>query len=387
MIKGATVAAKQPFSRDVGRRMGKQLVDKLGGTPHACWLFCEPGHGMEELVGGIVETAGTKNLVGCTTDGEVSSSGFSTRSAVLGGMVSDRIKFDVTSASGLKANSEWAGKQLAKQLPAKARHVQLLSDGLTGNGCAILRGMHSVIPASVTISGGTAGDARKFQQTWQFIGNRVLTDSAVAISFSGDFKVGTGVRSGWLSAGAPKKVTRASGNVVYELDGRPALEVYRQYLGKLTDQLPFVGVQFPFGIVVDEGLQLGEDPVLRAPMTINHQEGSVTFAGEIPEGATVVLTTGGTRANMLDASGDAAMLAMENMGGGTNPGMIFFYSCMARKMLLGEHTREEVDRILGVVGSGTPIIGFYTYGEFCPSMGGTQCKLHNETATVTVIGS
>ncbi|MEW6349274.1 MAG: FIST N-terminal domain-containing protein [Thermodesulfobacteriota bacterium] len=385
MMKGATVSARQPFSRDVGRRMGQELANKLGTKPHACWMFCEPGQWMEQLLAGIVETAGTQKLVGCTTDGEVSSEGFSSGSAVLGGLVADRVKFEVASASGLKANSESTGRNLARQFSSSVRHVQLLSDGLTGNGSAILRGMHAVLSPRVTISGGTAGDARRFQQTWQFLGNRVLTDSAVAISFSGEFKVGTGVRSGWLSAGAPKKVTRASGNVVYELDGEPALQVYRRYLGKLVDQVPFVGVQFPFGIVVDESLRLGEDPVLRAPMAISHEEGSVSFAGEIPEGATVVLTSGGTKANLLDASADAATRAMQDMRGGT-AAMTFFYSCMARRMLLGKQTGDETERIRNVVGRGTPLIGFYTYGEFCPSVGGSECTLHNETATVTVIG-
>lgn len=385
MVKGVSVSAKQPFSRDVGRRLGQDLIRKLGDKPHACWLFCELGDGMEDLVAGVVEAAGTKKLVGCTTDGEISSDGFSTRSAVLGGIISDRIRFEVASSSGLKANSEGVGRRVSLQLPSDARHVQVLYDGLTGNGCALLRGMHSVFGPKVAVSGGTAGDARQFKQTWQFVGKEVVTDSAVAISFSGEFKVGTGVRSGWFPAGAPRKVTRASGNVVYELDGESALAVYRQYLRGLANQLPAVGVQFPFGIV-DETLSLGEDPVLRAPMTVNDTDGSVAFAGEIPEGSTVVLTTGGSKVNLLDASADAAQKAMADMQG-ISPGMIFFYSCMARKILLGTQTGEEADRICRTVGSGTPIIGFYTYGEFCPPVGGTECKLHNETATVTVVGS
>lgn len=384
MVKGATVTAKQPFSAGVGRSMGEQLVKQLGETPHACWLFCEPGSGMEDLVAGVVDSTGSEKLVGCTTDGEISSSGFSTRSAVLAGIASQDIRFEVASASGLKANSESAGRRLASQLPSTAGHVQLLSDGLTGNGCAILRGMHSVFSPRVAISGGTAGDARKFRQTWQFLGKKVMSDSAVAISFSGNFKVGTGVRSGWFPAGVPKKVTRASGNVIYELDGKPALQIYRQYLRGLASQLPAVGVQFPFGLV-DEKLKLGEDPVLRAPMTVNEADGSVSFAGEIPQGSTIVLTTGGSKANLLDASAEAARKAVDDMQG--TPAMIFFYSCMARKILLGMRTGEETERICGAVGRGTPIIGFYTYGEYCPSVGGTECTLHNETATVTVVGT
>ncbi|MDQ7781724.1 MAG: FIST N-terminal domain-containing protein [Desulfomonilaceae bacterium] len=385
MVKGATVSAKKPFSRSLGKALGEKLVHELGTPPNACWLFCEPGDGMAEMLSGIVQAVGTTKLAGCTTDGEISTSGFSTGSAVLAGLASDTIAFEVASTSSIGADSESAGRRLAQQLPRTARHVQLFSDGLTGNGCAILRGMQSVFGPQVPISGGAAGDARAMKQTWQFVGSRILTDAASAISLSGDIHVGTGVRSGWFPAGVPKKVTRSAGNVVYELDGESALAVYRRYLGPLADKLPAVGIQFPFGLVNEAG-SLGENPVLRAPMTLNESQGSVSFAGEIPQGSTISLTTGGSAASLLDASTDAARRAMDSLGA-VSPSITFFYSCMARKILLGPRTREETERIANVVGRSVPIIGFYTYGEYCPSVSGTDCRLHNETATVTVVGS
>lgn len=385
MIKGATVSAKRPFSKNLGKTLGEKLVKELGKIPHACWLFCEPGDGMAEMLTGVVEAAGTAKVVGCTTDGEISTSGFSTGSVVLGGVISDNVSFEVASTSSIGSDSQSAGRRLAQQLPRSARHVQLFSDGLTGNGCAILRGMQSIYGPQIPISGGAAGDARAMKQTWQFAGNKVLTDSVTAISFSGDIRVGTGVRSGWFPAGVPKKVTRSVGNVVYELEGESALSVYRRYLGPLASKLPAVGIQFPFGIV-DESGRLGDNPVLRAPMALNESEGSVTFAGEIPQGSIISLTTGGSATSLLDATEDAAKRAMDSLGTGS-PAMAFFYSCMARKILLGPRTREETQRISGAVGRNVPIIGFYTYGEYCPSLSGTDCRLHNETATVTVVSS
>lgn len=385
MIKAGTAVAKMPYSRAVGNRLGEDLIAKLGKKPDMCWLFCEPGNGMEDLVEGVCDVVATRNLVGCTTDGEVSTDGFSTRSAVLGGIVSPDIGVEVTSISNIKVDSERAGRELAAKFPRTTRHIQIFSDGLTGNGSALLRGVHSVFGPEVVVSGGTAGDARQFKQTWQFMGRSVLTDSAVAISLSGPVVAGTGVRSGWFSAGAPRKVIRARGNVVYELEGESMLAAYRRYLGPLASQLPAVGVQFPFGIV-DEKLSLGEDPVLRAPMALNEADGSVTFAGEIPEGCTINLTTGGSHTHLLDASAEAARRAMTALDSAV-PSMIFFYSCMARKILLGSRTGEELQRISAVVGRRVPAIGFYTYGEFCPSTAGTPCKLHNETATVTILAS
>jgi hypothetical protein len=384
MFRAATVVGKEPFSRMLGKRIGDELVKQLRHKPSACWLFCAPGEGLQDLVSGAFDAAGVKNFIGCTTDGEISTAGFSTASAVIAGIATDQINFQVASVSDISRDGDWAGQQLARELPRTSRHVQLMSDGLTGNGTAIARGMTSVLGFHVPISGGAAGDARKFKQTWQFIGNKVLTDSAVAIAMTGNFQIGTGIRSGWFPVGAPKKVTRARGNVVFELDGESALAVYRRYLGPLATKLPAVGVQFPFGMV-DESLQLGEDPILRAPMSLDEREGSVTFAGEVPEGVTLTLATGGLSDNLLEASAEAARRAMTDLGD-SKPAMIFFYSCMARKILLGPRTGEETSRIADVVGHGAPIAGFYTYGEFCPSRRDSGCLLHNETATVTVIG-
>lgn len=384
MFRAVTVVGKAPFSRAVGQSLGESLVTKLGRKPDACWLFSAPGDGLQDLVAGCYAAAGTENFIGCTTDGEISSAGFTTESAVLAGVATDQIKFHVASVTQIGTDGDWAGQELVRRLPATSRHVQVLSDGLTGNGSGIARGMSSVLGPQIPISGGAAGDARQFKRTWQFIGDKILSDSAVAISMSGKFDVGTGVRSGWFPAGVPKKVTRAQGNVVYEMDGQPALSVYRMYLGPFADQLPAVGVQFPFGIV-DDQLRLGHDPILRAPMALNEKDGSVTFAGEVPEGVTMTLTTGGIGESLLEASGEAARRAVTDLGGST-PVMVFFYSCMARKILLGRRTGEETARVLSVIGKGLPIVGFYTYGEYCPSRRDSGCILHNETATVTVIG-
>lgn len=384
MFKAATVVGNDRFSGATGKHLGDSLIEKLGQRPDACWLFCAPDNGLQDLVAGAFDAVGTKNFVGCTTDGEISTAGFSNGSAVLAGIATDQINFQVAYTSGISRDGDWAGRQLAEALSRTSRHVQVLSDGLTGNGSAIARGMTAVFGPDVPISGGAAGDSRQFKRTWQFIGNRVLSDSAVAIGMSGNFHVGTGVRSGWFPAGMPRKVTRARGNVVYEFDGEPALAVYRMYLGPLADKLPAIGVQFPFGIV-DESLGLGKDPILRAPMALSEQDGSVTFAGEVPEGATMVLTTGGLGESLLEASAEAARRALFDLGNST-PAMIFFYSCMARKIVLGPRTGEETSRICSVIGKRVPITGFYTYGEYCPSKRGSECMLHNETATVTVVG-
>lgn len=385
MFRAATVVSKEPCSRSSGERLGKALLEVLGCSPTSCWLFSTPSHKLKELVRGIVHAVGVVNLVGCTTDGEISSVGLSTGSVVLCGIATDRIEFHIACAAGLGKDSEAAGKRLGAQLPSTVRHIQVFSDGLTGNGCAILRGLSSTVGSDVPIAGGTAGDNGEFRNTWQFFGADVLTDAVVAVGLSGGFSLGTGVSSGWSPIGIAKKVTKASGNIVYELNGQPALEVYERFLGKHADKLPSVGVEYPLGLVDGVGDPCEDDfHLLRATMSVNRSDGSIVFAGEVPEGSMVRLTCG-DHASVLDAAERAALSALADLGNST-PAMVFFYSCMARKIVLGRRTREEIDRIRLAVGPKPPIVGFYTYGEYCRTRRGGPSLLHNETATVTVIG-
>jgi len=386
MLKAATVTSKDFFSKNTGRALAEDLVEKTGDKPKACWLFCSPGPGLEDLLLGVHDVIGHEEIIGCTTDGEISAAGFTTGSTVLAGIVSDKMDFHLAVVTDLSNDPQEAGIKLARLMPSTVRHVQIFSDGLTGNGCAILRGLTVTLGKQVPICGGTAGDAGEFRRTFQFAGPRVLSDALVGIGFSGDFSIGTGVRSGWSPIGIAKKVTRAEGNVVYELNGQRALDVYERFLGKHADKLPAVGVEYPFGLVNEAGDAGDEDyHLLRATMSVNRQEGSITFAGEIPEGSMVRLTCG-DHSSVLDATEQAAALALRGLQG-RSPAIVFFFSCMARRIVLGRRTGEEVERITSIFGSELPIVGFYTYGEFCRVKCEGPSLFHNETATVSVIGA
>lgn len=385
MFKAATISRQKPFSRNLGRGMGKSLVEELGDTPQAAWLFCAPGRGLKDLLWGINDTLGINNIIGCTTDGEISSEGFGTDSAVLGGICSDQIDFHLASVKNLRQNSERAGIRLAGELPENVSYLQLFSDGLTGNGCAILRGIESVLGNTIPVCGGTAGDAGRFQRTWQFAGNRIFSDGAVAIGFSGNFQVGIRGRSGWSPIGLAKKVTRSIGNILYELNGEPALKVYERALGKHSAALPAVGVEYPLGLVHERGSMGGKDYfLLRATMSVNRKDGSISFAGEIPEGSTVHITCGDS-ASLLEAAKKAGRLALAELEE-RRPVMLFIYSCMARRIVLGRHTKEEIDCIREAAGLDLPVLGFYSYGEYSRIKKDGPSLLHNETITVSILG-
>jgi hypothetical protein len=340
---------------------------------------------MEVLVKGVQEAIGPRPLIGCTTDGEISTAGFSTGSAVIGGIVSDQLEFETASVHSIGANSAEQGRRLGTRFSDSVRYIQLFSDGITGDGSALLRGLQSVLTAETPIAGGTSGDGGRFVQTWQFLGDQILSDAAVAIGFHGDFTLGTGVESGWAPIGLPKKVTRAKGNILYELNGEPALKVYERYLGRHAKNLPAVGVEYPLGLIDPTQGSEGDPVILRATMSVEREAGAIHFAGEIPEGTMVYLTCG-DRGSILDATEKAAGHAMAELGPVAAPAAVFFYSCMARKMLLGLRTREELERLRSQLPPAVPILGFYTYGEYCRPKHGLPSVLHNETATISVIG-
>lgn len=386
MFRAGTESAQGEFTREMGRRLGERLAAKLDGPPDASWLFCAPEKGLSDLLRGIDETTGARHLVGCTTDGEIRNAEVLTGSAALAGIRSDQIDFTVAVAERIGEDSERAGRDIALGLPRSVRYIQLFSDGLTGNGSAMLRGIASVLGAHIPVAGGTAGDLGRFVRTWQFAGRRVMTDAAVAIGFSGDVRVGTGVGSGWAPIGLAKTVTRAKGNVLYELNGQPALEVYERFLGRHACNLPQVGVEYPLMIIGghDRPNEDSDCILLRATMSVDRKKGAIAFAGDIAEGATVHLTCG-DRDAIQEAAGLAAGKALAGLGD-ARPAMIFCYSCMARKIVLGRHTAEELQRIRAAVGEAIPMIGFYTYGEYCRGGAEGPSFLHNETATVSILG-
>jgi hypothetical protein len=294
--------------------MGEALVEELERAPNVCWLFCPPLPGLEEMIKGVCEGAGTDQLIGCTTSGEISSGGLSLNSAVLGGLASDTVAFEIVTVRALEKDSMAAGRQLAASFSSAPRYLQVFSDGLTGNGCAILRGIADVLGANVPVSGGAAGDNGDFVKTLQFGRNRIYSDAVCAIGFYGDFKLGTGVQSGWAPIGLAKQVTRARGKTVFELNGEPALNVYERFLGHHAKKLPAIGVEYPLGFTsFAHGSHEQGQYVLRATMSVDRKERSITFAGEIPEGAMVNLTCG-DKTSILKAAEAAAKEARSAMG-------------------------------------------------------------------------
>ncbi len=285
--------------------------------------------------------------------------------------------------SSLKINSAtdsfYAGAKLADDLnDDNLIHVFLLSDGLHVNGSQIVNGINSVLKKGVPCTGGLAGDAANFEKTLVGINGAPEENQIVAIGFYGDsLKVGYGSVGGWDNFGSERIVTRSKGNVLYELNGESALGLYKMYLGDKAVELPGSGLLFPLGMKFDAD----SETVVRTVLAVDHEADSMTFAGDIPEGSLVRLMKADFD-KLIDGANLAAEHTTQN-GGGASDKLAVLISCIGRKLILGPRADEEVEVVHDVLGAGTTITGFYSYGEISPIVESSKCELHNQTMTIT----
>ncbi|MEK7581740.1 MAG: FIST N-terminal domain-containing protein [Patescibacteria group bacterium] len=304
-------------------------------------------------------------------------------------LVLTAIKFEKTTLKFSEGNikdaeeSESAGKKLAAALPKEGLvHAMIFSDGLSVNGTALVKGLFSEFPSNVSVTGGLVGDNSRFTETLLGLDKMPESKKLVCVGFYGsNIKIGYGSFGGWDSFGIPRTITKSKGNVLYELDGKPALPLYKEYLGELAKDLPSSGLLFPLSLKVktDNGKEV---ELVRTLLAVDESTQSITFAGDMPEGVVARLM----KANfdrVIDGASEAANMSIEALGG-QEAELAILISCIGRKLVLKERTEDEIEAVREKIGSRAAIIGFYSYGEICPTAPTErQCQLHNQTMTIT----
>ncbi len=271
------------------------------------------------------------------------------------------------------------GKALALALPSEGlRHVLVLSDGLNVNGSGLAQGLRAHLPDSVATTGGLSGDGDRFRRTLVGLDDSASEGNVVALGFYGDrLHVGYGSLGGWDAFGPQRRITRSEGNVLYELDGRSALTLYKSYLGEHASGLPATGLLFPLSLRLAEGAR----PVVRTILSVDEDAQSLTFAGDMPQGAYAQLM----KANfdrLVDGAIGAARGCLTGRGG-VSPQLGLLISCVGRKLVLKQRVEEEVDGVREVLGDQAALTGSYSHGEICPHLAEVGCELHNQTMTIT----
>ena len=186
------------------------------------------------------------------------------------------------SASIVETDSRAVGANIAGQLNRDdLKAVLVLSDGLGINGSELAEGMLANLPSHVIVTGGLAGDGADFQQTWTLVEGKPTTGMVTAVGFYGNaVQIGYGSKGGWDLFGPERMVTKSVSNIVYELDNKPALALYKEYLGELAAGLPATGLLFPLALKTPNN----EEPIVRTLLAVDEASQSLVFAGDVPVG-------------------------------------------------------------------------------------------------------
>jgi len=375
-----------------GSEATKQALEKLqGDEPKIVFVFSSIKYNQEEVLAGARGAAPNVLVVGGSAAGEITSweTAFDAVNAMA--IASDQIEFVSGIGKGVSKDSFRAGADAAQAVidqknGEKPRLFVMLPDGMTGNGAAIVEGVKSVLGDTAAIIGGSLGDDYRFEKTFEYFKDDVLTDVVIGIGFYGEFAYGFGIKHGWEPIGLPLKVTKADGVLLQEVDGKPALKVYEEYFGKEASELvqePLARMAYTYPIGVE--IEGSDELTIRDPVIAN-EKGEITMAAAIPEGTTIRLMIG-DRDKAIAAAKEASQVALKQLEGAT-PKFILMFNCMARNKLLGIRCHEENQTVLETIDKNVPMIGFYTYGEQGPLLGkkDTPAYFHNETMTLVVIG-
>jgi hypothetical protein len=321
-------------------------------------------------------------IVGCSTSGEIYQEEIFDNNIVCTAVFFENTpiqvvceQFDAMSDS-FKIGEGLVGKLNADNLS----HVLVLSEGLNINGSELTNGMNSKLDNKVSITGGLAGDQANFTETVIVHNQPGVKNLVLAIGFYGkNIQIGYGSLGGWDSFGVDRLVTKSESNILYELDGQPALELYKKYLGAHAANLPASALLFPISFISNDEVT----PLVRTILSINETNGSMVFAGDIPEGRYVRLMKANFEKLIEGASGAAEMskISLQN----SDPDLAILISCVGRKLLMKQRIEEELEGVREIVGPSTVMTGFYSYGEISPVMPFEKhCELHNQTMTITI---
>jgi hypothetical protein len=367
-------------------RWDQPLPTQEDGPGTLVLAFCAPGiANTPQTLAALAAAFPRSLLMGCSTAGEIHGAGVhdDSISLAVARFEHTQLRQAATHIDGA-ADSEAAGQRLAALLLAQApseplRAVFVLSDGLQVNGTPLVDGLSRGLPHGVVITGGLAGDGPHFRRTWVLDGSAAVTGRVCAVALFGSrLQVGSGCCGGWDGFGPERRVTRSAGNVLYELDDKPALALYRNYLGDRAADLPGAALLFPLTVRRE-----GSNALVRTVLAVDEAHQSLTFAGDVPQGGVARLM----RASMdkLVGSAEAAGTRAGTGNAQAAQSLSIAVSCVGRRLVLGERTEEEVEMVLQAMPPGAVQVGFYSYGEIAPAHAGHSSELHNQTMTVTTL--
>jgi hypothetical protein len=373
-------------------------IEQLGWKPGEQWRSETPGarldraqlvivFGARDVLDSDVPLAELRSryadaaIVGCSTAGEICGScvrdGSVVATALEFASVKVREQFETpVGPDDVRASAaRLAGSLAAPDL----RHVIVFSDGLHINGSELVEGLTAAMPPGVSVTGGLSADGSAFKRTLVVSGGRAHASGFVGIGLYGDaLRIGYGSEGGWEPFGPRRLVTRSEHNLLLELDGEPALEIYRRYLGPHAAGLPASGLLFPLSVELP-----GESrPIVRTILGIEEERGGLVFAGDVPVGVQAHLMRARLDGLVDGAVGAATTCRAAQPG---EPEFALLVTCVGRRLVMRQRTEEEIEGVRQILGPRPSMTGFYSYGEISAFDTHSRLNLHNQTMTITTL--
>ena len=392
--KFATGLAKGENTVEVAKQAVKEAKSKLGaGKVDLVICYCSTRYNYQEAVKAVREATAGAPLIGCSTGGEFTEEKVEKGSIAVGLISSDSMKFFPAMAEGLKENELATIKKLTQQVPNKVEGYPylfgiLLVDGLAGKGEEATVITSNLLGVEVTLAGGAAADDLKFKQTFVFYNDKVVTNAAVLCLGASKSPVVTSVMHGHVPLSEPLKITKAKGGVLYEVNGRPAWEVWKE---KAAEDARTVGInveglkdatsigsfllRYELGIPIEDG-----EYKVRIPLSKN-DDGSLNFACTIPQGIEARIMKS-IKEDQIASAREAMVLAEKNAGGNKIAGALIF-DCVCRGLILGTDFFKAVEQFKKILGN-VPLLGWETYGEIC-MRAGEFSGFHNTTSVILLL--
>ena len=328
----------------------------------------------------LIEAYPNSTLVGSSTSGEIYGNEIFNDSLSVAVLKFEKSNFRTIVKSIDEENSYEAGESIVDELlDDNLKSIFILSNALNVNGSELTRGLNKNIPNECVIAGGLAGDGIEFGKTWIMHDSKLINKDICAVGFYGDhLHINYGCKCGWRRFGLDRKVTHSENNILYTLDNKPALELYKKYLGEHASKLPVSGLHFPL-MLLENG---ANEPKLRAIKAIDEKNNAIILSANIPQNSIVSIA----KANLDDLI-DGAQEAAENLKIGydaNQKALCIGISCIARKIVLKQEAEDEIEVVNDVLGENVSTIGFYSYGEISTKTTG-GCDFHNQTMTLMLI--
>ena len=362
-----------------GREAAEQALKKAGvSKPDFVFMFASIGYDQPSLVRAVREITGGAPLAGCSAEGTINGDDAdeSNFSVVVTAISSEELQWTNGIVPGLEDDPRAVGKQVAQDLlpnlSADAIGLFVFPDGLTDHLEPFFGGLEENLPSDrfLPLWGGGAGNNVSVEEpTYQYCDDEVMSGGVAYALLSGKAQAGWAISHGLVPIGSARTVTRSQGNVIYEIDGKPAIEVLKEYLpeGALAEDRDWMRYAVSLALTTKApDYMKDEEYVVRGVPAVRMADGSITVQTEVPEGTSVWFSS--RDKEKITSRFDRMARQITEQLGDDKPKLVFQFECFTRgKSLFREQEKVQLlKRLRQSVGPDVPWAGFYTIGEIGP---------------------